>query len=517
MALTRRKFVASAAACGAFTLFGCSNSSNETKNSGSEKSIKDTNQVKSEKLETDVVVVGSGLAGMSTAASAVQNGLKVILIEKGGVLAPSFFTSKGNISLAQVPENKDFWAFETEPDTMNAFIERYANVTEIGSRNVPYPDYERVKPLMLESCKTVSWLEDKLGMDFEKSFVWPQAATDTVKPSKSMMGEMQAGQAVAKKFEDYFNANGIKVLLNTSVTELITDNKKVKGIIAESEDSKYNVTANKVVLACGGYGANEKFINKLLPKIKKFDFHYLGNDLNTGDGIKLVEDLEVSLYEDNWLIPFIIKPHKDLLEKNQDFNKLIKFGIEAESFASKILLNSQGERFVNEAALDQELTTRMVDSDAGPYYMLYSSDNAEVCKILDSALDSKHLIKGESIDELQKLANMPALVQTVNSYLSFIEKNNDDDFKKPADKLKDLGAAPYYLVEYNPSYVTTLGGIEVNENYSVLDKDKNPISGLYAVGELSHRYLYNRSFVRNCSNSIALTSGRILGENLSKL
>ena len=93
-----------------------------------------------EPVQADIIVIGSGLAGSACSISAAQNGASVLLVDKAPFLTSTFLTSKGNVSIAQVPENKDEWCFESEtPDTMDQFVSRYRNLTEDrqGGRAVP--------------------------------------------------------------------------------------------------------------------------------------------------------------------------------------------------------------------------------------------------------------------------------------------------------------------------------------------------------------------------------------------
>ena len=75
---------------------------------------------------------------------------------------------------------------------------------------------------------------------------------------------------------------------------------------------------------------------------------------------------------------------------------------------------------------------------------------------------------------------------------------------------------PYYLVSFVPSFVATMGGVRTNGDCQVIREDESTIEGLYAIGECTHRYMYNRSFVRHCSNSSALTMGRLTGTALAE-
>ena len=147
---TRRQFVMGAMVLGgSLALTGCSPKPESKKQDGASGAT--------EPVQADIIVIGSGLAGSACSISAAQSGASVLLVDKAPFLTSTFLTSKGNVSIAQVPENKDEWCFESEtPDTMDQFVSRYRNLTEIGKVDAPYPDYSRMQRMMEESCATIA-------------------------------------------------------------------------------------------------------------------------------------------------------------------------------------------------------------------------------------------------------------------------------------------------------------------------------------------------------------------------
>ena len=109
-----------------------------------------------------------------------------------------------------------------------------------------------------------------------------------------------------------------------------------------------------------------------------------------------------------------------------------------------------------------------------------------------------------------------ALTETFASYQAFAEGSAEDEYGKSVEKAIAYGEGPYYLVSYVPSYVTTMGGLKTDSDCRVVDDAGNAIEGLWAIGELTHRFMYNRSFVRHCSNSAGLSMGRLTGEAIAK-
>ena len=93
---------------------------------------------------------------------------------------------------------------------------------------------------------------------------------------------------------------------------------------------------------------------------------------------------------------------------------------------------------------------------------------------------------------------------------------SNEELRTHCEKAVAYGEGPYYLVSYVPSYVTTMGGLKTDSDCRVIDDAGNAIDGLWAIGELTHRFMYNRSFVRHCSNSVGLSMGRLTGEAIAE-
>ncbi|MDU6012083.1 MAG: FAD-dependent oxidoreductase [Slackia sp.] len=512
-AINRRSFCAGAAILGgSFALAGCSGAN--SKQPGEEKT-------KGEVIEADIAVIGSGLAGEACALAAAQNGANVVLVEKSPTLGISFQTSKGNVSIYQGVENEEFWQFVSETtDTMNDFIARFKKATETGKIDAPYPDYDRVKALMQASCETVDWVE-KTGIDFIQSFTKEKVGTDTVWPDTSADDSKAAGQLITEKMTSALEEAGVEILLEHEATELMTENGKVVGVVLESKGKTKTIAAEATVLACGGFGGSADYLNEFVPSVGKIGFQYLGNAMNTGDGITMGKAVGAALYDNCWVIPFNIMPSKKLTDADAAFATLVDMSLstkplEGGGVAGKMIVDAQGRRFVNEAGPGILLASSMADHDAAPYYVLFDSSNAEACEILEKGISTGDIIKADTIEDLASASGAAALVDTFAAYQAFAGGSAGDECGKPAEKAVAYGEGPYYLVSYVPSYVTTMGGLKTDGNCRVIDEAGNIIDGLWAIGELTHRFMYNRSFVRHCSNSVGLSMGRLTGEAIAK-
>lgn len=512
MTMGRRAF------CGGLAVFGASAAL-----AGCSAPTKQNESAAGETAETDIVVLGSGLAGSACALAAAQGGARVTIVEKSPSLGISFLTSKGNVSICQTVENEEFWQFVPEiPDTMDDFVARYDKVTKTGARDVAYPDYNRVRALMGASCETINWVE-QIGVDFTQSFTKEQVGTDTVKPDMAAANEPDKapGLFVFECMKKALGENGVEILLEHEATTLVSEEGSIVGVEVLDGSKTKQIRAKAIVLATGGFGGSEEYLDELVPSVKSVGFQYLGNALNTGDGISMAKTVGAACYEDGWVIPFNVMPCKKLTDANPDFKRLCDMPmsgapIEGGDVKSKLLVDAAGERFINEASPAIAQVTAMADHDAAPYYVLFDASNADVAAMLDEAADGESVVKADTVEALAEAAGTPALVASYEAYRDAAAAGADEAFGKPAEAFASYQeSGPYYLVSYVPSYVATMGGVKTDADCRVVDESEAPIEGLYAIGEIAHRFMYNRSFVRHCSNSSALSMGRILGTSLA--
>ncbi|MBS6940356.1 MAG: FAD-binding protein [Slackia piriformis] len=244
------------------------------------------------------------------------------------------------------------------------------------------------------------------------------------------------------------------------------------------------IRAESVVLATGGFGGSRGYLAELVPSVESVNFQYLGNTLNTGDGISMAKAVGAACYEDGWVIPFNVMPAKKLTDANTDFKRLCDMPIsgapiEGGDVKTKLLVDAAGERFVNEAAPAIAQATAMADRDTAPYYVLFDSSNADIRAMLDEAAGSMAIIKEDSIEALAEAANTPALAASFEAYRAAAAAGFDDAFGKPADAFAAYQeSGPYYLVSYVPSYVATVGGVKTDTDCRVIDEGGNTIEGL---------------------------------------
>lgn len=464
-------------------------------------------------LETQVVVIGSGLSGISTAISSLQSGLDdVILVEQFPVIGPSFLSSRGNMLNAMIEENKEAHISDST-DTLDAALERWEKSSAMANRESwDFVDYDRVKEILIQSAYSIEWLEN-LGVDMEPSFTFEQRGQDVAKVVKQ--GDESEGATLMSKLEESFDELGGTKLMETRVTELLVDDGNVVGVLAEGPEGVVEIRAEAVVLATGGFGANSEMIEDTIPGLATLGYHFTGNPKNVGDAFDLVKPVDAQTYDKNWVIPApgSILPHPAIVAKDsklRDFNGFLT--LEENLISNRVLVNRNGDRFTNEGANGVVLVADMIDLASDGVFLVFDSSNQTVVDLLEPLVDNEYIFKADSFDEFEGFENIAA---TMEKYNSFADNGEDPDFMKNQENLIAYGAGPYYLVSMVPDIVATIGGVVTSDDYEVMDNSGNVIGGLYAVGEVTHHFLYNRAHFANVSNSASISMGRLLGKHLA--
>ena len=222
-------------------------------------------------MDADVVVVGAGAAGLSAALKTAQNGHSVILLEKMGVIGgASAMAGSGTMATGSKWQKED--GYEDSAEKL---------VEDMMANGHQKNDRATVELFANTIGEAFDWLvgEDGAAVPYQRSG----------KPSRSYSGEGR-GAGVCKNLAERLEAAGGTLLTNTPATELVVENGAVVGVKAEGEGKAYTIRAKAVILASGGYGANDALVPDEYKK-----FVYAGHAGATGDAIKMVEGLDADL------------------------------------------------------------------------------------------------------------------------------------------------------------------------------------------------------------------------------
>ena len=469
-----------------------------------------------QQLTADVVVVGAGLSGLASAASAAQNGAKVVVLEKLAVTGGSAKASLGSYMVCQIPENEGHHVTD-EPDTLEAALTRWEDYQANSARTSPYPDEERLSWQLIQTMFTVDWLQS-FGASFTAKTSIPERGMAMLQAD--VPSDTSGGRAAAKVMnllKEKAMEMGAEIYTETPATELIEEGGKVVGVRAEGPSSPVEVRAKSVILATGGFSCNEELVAELIPELK--GLVTIASVGNTGDGIPMAEAVGAVTFEDAWVIPAWPSPSGAFLavNKNAAVFQYSNSPIEgvAEPTYNRLMVDKDGNRFMNEAAHYALQIITMAKLQSGPYYAVYSGLEGTAKDIAESGLGSGAVFKGETLEEAAKAAGLNAenVLAAAAKYDEACAAGEDGEFGKTAEYLDHpVGeTGPFYLIEIVSACSDTLGGVKTNEHLQVIREDGSVIEGLYAVGSMNNKYYYNQLYFSGSALMFSSTDGRIAG------
>ena len=455
---------------------------------------KDVDEKDEIEMTTDVVVVGAGGTGLAAAASAHENGAKVIVLEKLPMVGGSTGLSGGSISAPGTRFQQELGIEDSKESWLELWRERQAS-----DRDTKFPDYDKVDKFIDGSVITTHWLNDYIGLEFKSvdGFGFD--------PAKRLHTPENGGAGIIVSLDQFLEKEGVKVLMETPATELLIDDEgNVVGVIAEGPEGKIRIHAKKVILASGGFAKNEELLARLVPEMKGTAELSVAAAGSMGDGILMAESVGAALYDENWVIGLgytSLVPELRMLDWD----------------STKILVNEKGNRFMNESSHYAIVSNSVAEQDQ-PWLLLDSGENnAAVIEVIKGKMPNENIVEGETIEELAKAMGVDPsnLVASLKSFNEGVKSGNDE-FGKPTAMLVSVEEGPFYAFKIIHRTMGTFAGVKTDDKFRVLREDGSIINNLYAGGECTNKPLYDRVYMTGSSVQFALTSGRIAGEDAAK-
>ncbi|MCI5774199.1 MAG: FAD-dependent oxidoreductase [Erysipelotrichaceae bacterium] len=424
-----------------------------------------------ETLDTDIVVVGGGGAGLTAALSALQKGNDVIVIEKTGVLGgASAMAGAGTMATGSQWQKED--GFEDSPEQLKA--DMLANGHNLN-------DEATLDIYVNTTGEAFDWLvsEDGANVPYQRSG----------EPTRSYSGEGRGAGVVSSLSASVEEAGG-KIYTNTKGTELIVTDGVVTGVKAEGETANYTINAKAVILATGGFGANDEMV----PDQYK-EFVYAGHAGATGDGIIMAEAVDADLINMD-----LVNTQPNSMILPSGLGQYCNPGVAgAYNTSGAFLVNQDGVRFTNEQGNAWDLMQDMKQNSAQYLIMDQSSFDAFNAGMTNSMIYSEEdvetwlandgegnpfMVKADTIEELAGKLGVDAatLESTVTKFNEDVAAGTDEYGRTLTVALSDEG--PYYALQMYIRYYASLGGLHINENMQVLNSNQEPVDGLYAAGEV---------------------------------
>jgi len=452
-------------------------------------------------LETDVVVIGAGGAGLAAAVTANENGSTVIVVEKEGKVG-------GNTILAGGALNAVDEGSETALANKDS-VEHHFNQTFEGGDKLANP--ELVRTLVENAWDGVEWLKG-MGMEFEPGTftvlggMWPRAH----KPSEPV------GTGFFKTYMEYIDTHdNIEVILNTRATELIVEDGVVVGVICTGRTgNEVKIYAKSVILATGGFGRNIEMREEYNTFWKTLDESILSTNHPgaTGDGIAMALEVDAAL---------VGMEHIQLLPLGDPVTGSLSGNIETD-VERRIFVNKEGNRFVDEGARRDVMTAALFEQTDAMLFIILDGKNYENSDSLNNFGESigelvaaGRAYQADTLEELAEQIGVPAenLIAAVEEFNSHVDNKTTDQFGRTLYSTK-IDQAPYYACIRVPTLHHTMGGVEINTSGQVINESGEVIPGLYAAGEVTGGVHGSNRLGGNALTDI-LVFGRIAGKSAS--
>jgi len=450
----------------------------------------------------DVIVIGSGFAGLSAAIECKMNGGNVIVCEKMKAIGGNSVISDGGIAAPNTPEQESLGIV----DSIELMFE------DMMKSGEGLNDPTITKLVCEHALEAFQWSKEVIGVKYmpRVDIFGGHSVPRCYSP------DPLSGYTIIQKMRQKCDELGIEIKLQAYVESFILNQNRVIGVLIDSNYSidpthpkeMMELYANKgIIIATGGYAADSKFIQK---HNISFPSSFLTTNKKTTSAEVLESCIDIHcatahLDQIQWM------PWTTQNESGYGIGGL--FGDYIVSLNGILIDCKSGLRFVNESANRKQVTQEILRVKD----VIGLVDSMSVIKSgwnLERALKQNIVQEFNSLNELSNYYSIPihSLINTIETYNTNLLSRNDDSFGKPFETwMTPIQTPPFYTMSITPKTHYTLGGLVTDCNANVLDITRHPIPGLYAVGEVTG-LTHGANRLGSCSVTECLVMGRIAGK-----
>ena len=451
----------------------------------------------------DVLVVGAGGAGLSAAHNALDAGLSVAVFEKMGIPGGSSAICGGQwaVSLTKYQKAKGI------KDSDEMFID---DMLKTGQH---VNDKDLVTAFVKASRDEFNWV---VSHGVEPYQVGVNAGMSV--PRSHYFNPADIIMMLA----DYVTKAGGELNLETKAERLIWDDKKgrICGVKVVSKGETYYYEARKgVVLAAGGFSRNPSLIKKYAPLLSTAAV--IAGAGTQGDGLLMAQAYGADVLDTNYIkatYGYILDP-KTAGDKSASY------------YAGAILVNKDARRFVNESLSYKLLGDAALSQKDAASFMLFDDDirkaamkadkrDARFWSSIDKDGKTPYAFVGRTIADVAKKAGLDphTLEETVRLYNETAPSGKDafgrtslsSGYGKPLPILKP----PFVLMLATAALIATYCGVRIDKNARVIDVFGDPISGLFAAGEMTGG-IHGAAYMSGTALGKAYAFGRIAAKSIA--
>lgn len=529
-------------------------------------------------LEADVVVAGSGGAGLTAAILAHDNGARVVVLERSDKVGGTTAVSGGgawvplNHHMTEPDSREEALAYcrrlaagrtpdeliETFVDTAHEMLRYLEEHTPVRFGPCAMPDYRSeeegaklggrtLDPQFFSKAELGEWGERLraspllfVPMSIEESFLGlakPKSIPVQQIIERMKGGLVGSGNALIGRLLRGCLDRKITVELETRARELVSDGGRVVGLRAEQGGADVFVRARGgVVLACGGFEWNDALRDKFLPGPVS---EHCSPPYNEGDALLMAQEAGADLgnVDEAWLYPGALVPGEE-----HDGHPVSRWVIAERTLPHSILVNRYGERFANEGENYNDMSKALHRADSGgsgfrnlPCWAIMDGQyraKYPVLTVMPDDPDPEWLSKDETLAGLAAKLGIDAkgLEGTVERWNTLVREGKDRDFGRgesayerwlgdrdaPHPNLGTIEQAPFYALPIGAHSSGTKGGPRTNTRGQVLDVRGKVIAGLYAAGNAMAGVSGPGYFGGGGTIGLAMTWGYLCGINAAR-
>ena len=460
-------------------------------------------------IDTDIVVVGAGGAGMTAAIAAANEGKSVVILESQSMVGGNSVRATGGLNAAKTPaqdENEfneaagvektlesaasdyadnetitalaktvsEQWAaYQANPVGYFDSVELMELDTLIGGHGTNDPAL--VEALCSNSADAIAWLSEQ-GIELTSVSSFGGASVKRIhRPVDSEGKTISVGSYMIPLLQAKCEELGVEFIMNTTANEILTDaNGAAVGIAATDKNgAAVTVNAKAVILATGGFGANLDMVVEYKPDLAGFmttnapGAQGQGIDMAVAIGAGTVDMDQIQIHP--------------TVEANTA--ALITEGLRGDG---AILVNAEGNRFTDEVGTRDVVSAAEIAQTGSYSWLVIDQAMVDASSVIQGYITKGYTVTGSTYAELADAMGVDAdaFTATMEKWNACVEAGKDEEFGRTSFA-NPLNTAPYYAIKVTAGIHHTMGGLTINSDTQVLAGDGTVIDGLYAAGEVT--------------------------------
>lgn len=460
-------------------------------------------------IDTDIVIVGAGGAGMTAAIAAANEGRDVVIVESQAMVGGNSVRATGGMNAAKTPaqdENEfneaagvektletaasewadneaitalantvaEQWAaYKANPEGYFDSVELMELDTLIGGHGINDPAL--VEALCSNSADAIDWLAEQ-GIELTSVSSFGGASVKRIhRPVDSEGKTISVGSYMIPLLQSKCEELGVEILLNTTANKILTDaDGAAVGIEATDKNgAAVTVNAKAVILATGGFGANLDMVVEYKPDLAGFmttnapGAQGQGIDMAVAIGAGTVDMDQIQIHP--------------TVEANTA--ALITEGLRGDG---AILVNAEGNRFTDEVGTRDVVSAAEIAQTGSYSWLVIDQAMVDASSVIQGYIKNGYTVSGETYEELAEAMGVDAaaFAATMEKWNAAVAAGVDEEFGRTSFA-NPLDTAPYYAIKVTAGIHHTMGGLTINPQTQVLAGDGTVIDGLYAAGEVT--------------------------------